>query len=130
MVYNHCGKTLTIPDKEIANSMKMLELSENEAIQMWLEDNGYELNEEQEELDEKAKKVKIKMGAKAEKSENKPKKPRTVIVSDEKVEIFQKIVDFLEENYEISVEKPNKLVKIYKNGKEFKLDLVETRQKK
>ena len=33
-------------------------------------------------------------------------------------------------DYDISVEKDNKLLKITENGKVFKLDLIETRQKK
>ena len=86
--------------------------------------------EEQRELEEKAKKIKIDHGAKAEKSEKKEKKPKTVKVSDEKVKIFQDIVAFLQKNYNISVEKDNKLIKISENGKEFKLDLIESRQKK
>lgn len=40
------GKTINIPDKEIENHMKILELSKEEAIQLWLEDNEYEINEE------------------------------------------------------------------------------------
>ena len=46
------------------------------AIQMWLEDNDYEVNEEQAELDAKAKKVKIDHGASAmDKTKSKEKKP-------------------------------------------------------
>lgn len=66
----------------------------------------------------------------AEKSVKKPKKPKTVKISDEKQQIFSEIVEFLKENYEIAIETENKLLKIYKNGKEFKLNLSETRQKK
>ena len=79
------GKTVNIPDKELEKSMKALELTKEEAIQMWLEDNDYEVNEEQEELDSKAKKVKIQHGASAvDKSQPKEKKERVVKVSDEK----------------------------------------------
>ena len=35
------GKSVHIPDAEIANSMAKLDLSKDEAIQMWLEDNDY-----------------------------------------------------------------------------------------
>lgn len=63
-------------------------------------------------------------------SQKKERKPKTVKISDEKQQIFSEIVEFLKENYEISIETDNKLVKIYKNGKEFKLNLSETRQKK
>ena len=66
----------------------------------------------------------------AENSEKKTRKPKTVKISDEKQEIFGEIVEFLSKKYQFSVETDNKLVKIYKNGKEFKLNLSETRQKK
>lgn len=66
----------------------------------------------------------------AENSAKKARKPKTVKISDEKQEIFGEIVEFLSKKYQFSVETDNKLVKIYKNGKEFKLNLSETRQKK
>lgn len=55
MTYNFNGKALTIPDAEIEKSMKCLELTKDEAIQLWLEDNDYVVNEEVEELTAKAK---------------------------------------------------------------------------
>ena len=56
MKYDFNGKILNIPDKDIENSMKLLEISKEEAIQMWLDDNDYTTNEVVEELTEKAKK--------------------------------------------------------------------------
>lgn len=58
MRYNFNGKTLNIPDSDLARLMKTLKLSKDEAIQLWLEDNDYEVNETVEELTEKAKAVK------------------------------------------------------------------------
>ena len=56
MKYDFNGKILNIPDKELKNSMEALEISKEEAIQMWLDDNDYTTNETVEELSEKAKK--------------------------------------------------------------------------
>lgn len=56
MKYEFKGKNLIIPDKDLENSMKNLNISKKEAIQLWLEDNDYEINEVVEELTEKAKK--------------------------------------------------------------------------
>ena len=71
------GKSVNIPDKEIEKNMKLLEISKDEAVEMWLEDEGYLDNEEQNELDEKAKKVRIDHGASAvDKTVKKEKKPR------------------------------------------------------
>lgn len=126
------GKTINIPDKEIENSMKSLELTKEEAIEMWLEDEGYLDNEEQNELDSKAKKVKIDHGASAiDKTQKKEKKPREIKVSDEKQTLFGEIVEKLAEtgrNYEIL--KENKLICVKIGEKTFKIDLIETRQKK
>ena len=73
----------------------------------------------------------IKIGARAaEPKVKKEKKPKVVQVSQEKQEIFQEICEFLTKKYDFTIEKENKLVVIHKNGKEIKLDLIETRQKK
>ena len=56
MIYNFNGKNLTIPDDELKKSMKLLDIPKEEAIQMWLDDNDYTVNDTIEELTEKAKK--------------------------------------------------------------------------
>lgn len=127
------GKSVNIPDKEIEKSMKALELTKEEAVQMWLEDNEYEVNEEQAELDEKAKKVKIQHGASAiDKTEKKEKKERIVKVSNEKQALFGDIYQNLAELYGENVEiiKENKLLTVKINGKVFKIDLIEQRPPK
>ena len=73
----------------------------------------------------------INLGARAiEPKAEKEKKSKVVQVSQEKQKIFKDIVDFLQKDYNIYIEKENKLLKITENGKVFKLDLIETRQKK
>ena len=54
MTYNLNGKNIRIPDAEIDKSMKLLGISHDEAVQMWLEDEGYLENELVEELTAKA----------------------------------------------------------------------------
>ena len=127
------GKNINIPDSEIKSHMAKLQLTEEEAIQLYLEDEGYLDNEELEELDSKAKKVKIQHYASAvDKTEKKEKKPRTVKTSDEKQGLFDNIYHFLVETYGDSVEivKENKLLTLKIGEKTFKVDLIETRQKK
>ena len=58
MKYNFNGKEINIPDAEIEKNMKVLEISKDEAIAMWLDDNDYTENEVVEELTAKAKSVK------------------------------------------------------------------------
>lgn len=134
MRYNFNGKNINIPDNEIEKMMKGLDVDKEEAIQIWLEDNEYLDNEEQTELDEKASKVKIKLGARAD-TETKEKKPRTVKISDEKQHLFANIKCFLEgyclnNGGNVRVEKENKLLILEINGKTFKIDLIEQRKPK
>lgn len=124
------GKVVTIPDKEISNNMELLELSKEEAIQLWLEDNGHELNAEQDELDTKASKVKIQHGASSG-NRKKPEKPRTVKISDEKKELYNYILEKLKSNWEeVEILKENKLISVRIGEKAYKIDIIETRQKK
>lgn len=129
------GKTVNIPDSEITNNMRLLELTREEAIQLWLEDNDYEENEEQAELDAKAKKVKINHGAQADKPRKKSEKPRTVKVSDAKKEFFNALNEFLsgfctENDAEMAVLKENKLFQVQYGGEIFKIDLIQQRKPK
>ena len=127
------GKVVTIPDKEIENYMKSLELSKEDAIDLWLEDNDYQENEEQNELDAKAKKVKIDHCASAiDKSQAKEKKPRVVKTSDEKQKLFDEIYHSLVEIYggKVEIVKENKLLTVQIAEKVFKIDLIEQRPPK
>ena len=127
------GKNVNIPDEEIKKSMKALDLSKEDAIQMWLEDNDYEVNEEQAELDAKAKKVKIDHGASAmDKTKSKEKKPRPKVASDEKKELFDEIFSNLQDVYKKNarIEKENKLIIVKIGEKTFKIDLIESRPPK
>ena len=127
------GKNVNIPDEEIKKSMKALDLTKEDAIQMWLEDNDYEVNEEQAELDAKAKKVKIDHGASAmDKTKSKEKKPRPKVASDEKKELFDEIFSNLQDVYKENarIEKENKLIIVKIGEKTFKIDLIEQRAPK
>jgi hypothetical protein len=132
MKYQVGSKTVNIPDAEIKNFMKSLDLTKEEAVQMWLEDNGYEENEEQAELDAKAKKVKIDHGASAVDKTQKEKKPRPKVASDEKQALFSSIFDNLSEIYgeNAKIEKENKLIIVKIGEKTFKVDLIEQRNGK
>lgn len=132
------GKKVKIPDAEIEKSMKILELTKDEAIEMWLEDEGYLDNDEQTELDKKAKDSGILHtihGAGDKKERKKSDKPKVVKVSDEKKALFTEIKENLEcfaeeSGGKVTVEKENKLIIFEINGKTFKIDLIEQRAKK
>lgn len=131
MKYTVNGKTVNIPNEELEKSMKALELTRDEAIQLWLEDNGFEENEEQNALDEKAKKVKVNHGA-GDSGKGKNAKPRTVVVSDEKKTLFSQIFSELQYEYgeNAKVEKENKLIIVNIGEKTFKIDIIEQRKPK
>lgn len=137
MKYQFNGKGVNIPDSEINSMMKNLELTQDEAIQLWLEDNDYLVNDELEELDAKAKKVKINHGAQSAEvsAKKKESKPKTVKVSDAKKEFFTQISTFLNDFCEknganVTVLKENKLFSIEYADEIFKLDLIQTRKSK
>lgn len=95
MEYKHNGKNIRIPDKEIAQSMKILGLTKDEAIQMWLEDNGHEENAEQTALDEKAKANRVTATVHKAKGEGKERKPRERKPNEEKREIIEDLCGFM-----------------------------------
>lgn len=133
MKYNFNGKILNIPDKELEKSMKILGMSREEAIEMWLEDEGHLENEEQNELTKKAKENKITSTIHGAREVSKPKtsKPKTVKVSDEKQALFSNILVNLQENYEkVEVLNQNKLISVKIGEKIFKIDLIEQRPSK
>jgi hypothetical protein len=132
MQYNFNGKKINIPDEEIKKSMKILEISKEDAIQMWLEDEGYLDNEEQNSLEQKAKENKITATIhKAGNDKKRTSTPKVVKVSDEKVALFNEIRSNLEDVYDfVEVLKENKLIQVKINEKIFKIDLIEQRKPK
>ena len=126
------GKVVTIPDTEIEKNMRLLEISEQEAIEMWLVDNDLAEDEELNELDAKAKTVKIDHGASADKPRKKSDKPRTVKVSDAKKDLFTGVLADLTENYgeNVKILKENKLIEVKIGEKTFKIDVIEQRPPK
>ena len=57
MKYNFNGKEINIPDGDIKKLKISLDLSTEEAIEVWLDDHDYTANEEAEEMTKKAKAV-------------------------------------------------------------------------
>lgn len=131
MKYTKNGKSIIIPNEELENLMSKLDLTKEEAVQTWLEDNDFEENAEQQALDQKASKVKISVEARAS-APKKEKQTRTTKVSDEKKVLFDEIRSNLEDVYKenVTVLKENKLLEVKIGEKKFKIDIIETRAKK
>ena len=127
-------KLINIPDEEIEKSMKILELTKEEAIQMWLDDNNYTTNEVVETLTKKAKENKSALiGARANAENKKTERPK----KDNPVK--REIIDLLKnalKDYKnlqinnIKVENDTKIIIFSIDNREFKLDLIEKRMKK
>lgn len=137
MRYDFNGKMVNIPDQEIEKAMKSLKLTKDEAIEMWLEDEGYIDNPEQLELCQKAKDNKITATI-HQASGDRPKKqskPKTVKVSSEKQDLFT-LLEVTLDDYckemggKRTILNPNKLIQVELNGKTFKIDLIEQRKPK
>lgn len=133
MKYNFKDKILNIPDAEIKNNMKYLELTEEDAIQLWLEDNDYLENEEQQALDKKAKDSKITATIHQAKAETrKEKQPRERKENPIKENIIKQLAEYLPKTGAVDIQVVNvgKLITFVMDGKQFKLDLIQTRDKK
>lgn len=134
MIVKVKNKEVKIPDEEIKNLMDKLELTEQEAIQTWLEDEGYEVNEEVERLTAKAKaNGTARINARAN-VENK-KSTRERKANPVKEEIIQILANALKNNQNlpinaIKIENIGKIITFKVENREFKLDLIEKRQKK
>lgn len=114
----------------VEKSMKALNTDIEDVLLMFLEDNDYIVNEEQEELDKQAK-GKVKLVANSEKPKKTPKE-RVQKDNPDKEYIVGCIAEYLEElnATNIIIENKAKLITFVYNGKEFKLDLVEKRKPK
>lgn len=123
------NRNIHIPDEEIFKNMKILKISKEQAIQMYLEDEGYIINETVEELTKKAKENKVLKGAKAEKTRKPRSKERK---PDEEKEKIIKIVAAALENEGIPAQITNisKIIEFSIGNNHYKLDLIKKRVKK
>lgn len=127
------GKKYFMEVAKVDNLQKQLKISEFEAIEMWLEDNGYLVNEEQNALDMKAKGNKVKLATSTEKPKTKTQKERVVKSNPDKEYIVGVIAEFLEEivgKDNVNIENKAKLITFNYKGEDYKLDLVQKRKSK
>ena len=126
------NKVVKIPQKEIDNLMKTLELTEQEAIETWLDDNDYTTNEQVEELTKKAKangttKIGARVNVENKKVERERKaNPTKALIIDQ---LWQKLAE-IEHISNLKVANKEKLITFSLNGNDYKLDLVQKRAKK
>ena len=127
------GKVVRIPQDEVNRSMALLHLSKDDAIQMWLEDEGYEINEEQEALCQKAKDNRITATVHQAKSYTpKTQRERVKKADPTKEGITAAIADLLPSlNAEnVVIENAGKIITFTIGGDKYKLDLIRQRPPK
>ena len=112
---------------------KLLPLTENnsinEAVQIWLEDNDYIENEEQNALDDKAKKNKVKLGAKD--VTKKTQRERVVKEDRDKEKIIKELAEKLKEfGTDVTIVNKGKIIEFTMGEDKYKLDLIRQRKPK
>lgn len=127
------GKVVKCSTDWVNKSMKALGTDMEDVLLMWLEDNDYLENEEQEELNTKAKANKIKLTATSEKKVvKKTPKERVQKENPTKELIIATIAKALEnlDIKDLTIENKAKLITFSLNNEDFKVDLVQKRKKK
>lgn len=135
------GQKKRIPDKDLQRIIDGLEITKEEAIQIWLEDEGLIINPEQEELERKGRECDILRTIHDAESATvtakkmagtKTRKPRTVKPQPDKEAIISQVAEALSEQgaTNIVIENPTKIVTFDYNGSPYKINLTATREKK
>ena len=123
------GKVVKVDKNWADQTMKALDLNLDETLQMFLEDNDYLLNEEQEALDKKAKGV-----VKPQAGDKTKRKPREKVQKENPTKelIIAEIAKSLQalgvEN--LKIENKAKLITFNYANESFKVDLVQKRKPK
>lgn len=131
MVYELNEKKIRILDADLERIEKGLGVTRDEAVEIWLEDEGYEINEEQEALDQTAKASRITQtihGARAEGT-----KKRTPVRKEDKTK--EDLISLLAETLrgtaeDVKIENVGKLITFKLGEDSFKLDLIRQRKPK
>jgi hypothetical protein len=124
------GKKIKIDDTILKNLMSVLEVTKDEAIQIYLEDEGILDNEEQNSLDEQAKGV-----ANVNDADRKKPKRKKANISDEKKALFNTILTNLTrcegiEPENIKIVSENKKIEVNFNNLSFSIDIIQHRPPK
>lgn len=124
-------KVVKVSKKWVDTTMEKLDTDMEDVLLMYLEDNDYMVNEEQQELNNEAK-GKVKVTAK-DTTKKKTQRERVVKENPTKERIIAEIARFmatLDGVTAINIENKAKLITFTLNNEDFKLDLVQKRKKK
>lgn len=130
MIVNVNGKDINVNEKEVNKLVDVLGISQEEAIQTWLEDNDYEINEEVAELTKKAKDNKITAtihGAQKVRAKREVKRKE----DPDKEWLISELANALGKlgiSYEVT--NVGKIIEFEYNDNSYKIDLVKKRPAK
>lgn len=127
------GKEINIDENVLLKSMSAFGIDREEAIQLYLEDNDFEVNEEVEELTQKAKENRITAtihqakGKEGKKREVKKKEDPTKQGIIEGLKEYLKAIDGIDG---VKITNVTKIVEFDLGGEHYKLDLIRQRKGK
>lgn len=130
------GKVVKAMTSYLENMVKTLDIDMDEAVLTWLEDEGYLVNEEQEELCAAAKENKSLAAARKgirDGAKEKKKVVRTVKENPTKEMIISEIakcIEAIDGTTNVVVENKGKLITFELNNESFKIDLIQKRKPK
>ena len=116
-------QTVTIPDEDIARSKKAYGLSNKEAIDMWLSDEGYVVDPTVRELTEKAKANGAKVGAKRKVARKQDPIKREIIAS-----LFDYIQDHFKGFDNVTVRNPERIISFTLGSDTYEITLSKKRK--
>lgn len=128
MKFEFKNKIYTVDDRWLASTMAKLDLTKAEALDMWLCDHDIDTTPEQDELTEKANKIRRYERSAVENKKTTRKRNKDAI----KMMIIHDIAEKLQENAKIRsvvVRNDEKYVDFVVNGEEFTLNLTKHRKK-
>lgn len=124
---------IKIPKDEIDRIMKLPDVkTEDDACWIWCEDNGKIINEEQEELDKKAKANRITATIHQARAEPKARKKVERKADEIKDSLVEQLADYLKtiKMDNVAITKIGKLIEFDLKGEHYKLDLIRQRKPK
>lgn len=115
----------------ITNTMKTLEVSREEALEVWMDDHDIDAGKVKPfDLDpakQKVVKEMTKAGGKAHSGESKPRERKP---NDEKREIIAKLFDYLQDEKGCAMVNPERQIDFYIGDNHYSLTLTQHRKKK
>ena len=129
------GRTVKIMTSYLEKMVSNLGIDMEEAVLTWLEDEGYLVNDEQEELCVAAKDNRVLASLHRNKDNGKERKKttRTIKENPTKEMVIAEIantVKAIEGATDIVIENKSKIITFNLNGEAFKIDLVQKRRPK